>query len=211
MTAKTASKTKQAENKETKTAKPVRAKEAKVEKLVAKKAEKVAARPLEAVVKSGIAPKVEQKSAVKQMIKSTEKKAATAGSGAPVAHGIGRRKAAVARVWLRRGGTGKIMVNDMPAHEYFSYDTARRMIKVPALVVPAAAGRYDVDANVHGGGVHGQADAIKLAISRALVKADETVRPVLKEQGLLRVDARVVERKKFGQKKARRRFQFVKR
>ena len=134
-----------------------------------------------------------------------------AGAGSPVAHGVGRRKAAVARVWLRRNGSGKITVNDMPANQYFSTDTARRMIKVPANTVATAANRYDVNVNVYGGGVHGQADAVKLAISRALVKADEAVRPALKEKGLLRVDARIVERKKYGQKKARRRFQFVKR
>lgn len=138
-------------------------------------------------------------------------KTAVAGKGSPVAHAVGRRKAAVARVWLRRNGSGKITVNDMPANQYFSTDTARRMIKVPSTVAATAAARYDVDVNVYGGGVHGQADAVKLAISRALVKADEAIRPALKEKGLLRVDARVVERKKYGQKKARRRFQFVKR
>ena len=144
--------------------------------------------------------------------KNVKSRAATTGpKNAPLAHGVGRRKAAVARVWLRRNGSGKITVNDMPANQYFSTDTARRMIKVPANTVATAANRYDVNVNVYGGGVHGQADAVKLAISRALVKADEAVRPALKEKGLLRVDARIVERKKYGQKKARRRFQFVKR
>ena len=198
------------------TVKPVAKAEAKPE---AKAVVKPAAAP-KPVVAPKAAPKVEQKPAVAvkpvaakpEAAKSNKpKKAKVAGKGAPVAHAVGRRKAAVARVWLRRNGTGKITVNDMPANEYFSTDTARRMIKVPSTVVAAAAARYDVDANVYGGGVHGQADAVKLAISRALVKADETVRPALKEEGLLRVDARVVERKKFGQKKARRRFQFVKR
>lgn len=171
---------------------------------------------IKSVVKPAVAPKVIQKSAVsKSAAKPEAPKASVApkapGKDAPVAHGIGRRKAAVARVWLRRNGSGKITVNKMPAQQYFSTDTARRMIKVPSFVVPAVAARYDVDVNVYGGGVHGQADAVKLALSRALVKVDEAVRPALKEKGLLRVDARVVERKKFGQKKARRRFQFVKR
>ena len=136
---------------------------------------------------------------------------AKAKRGEPVAHGVGRRKAAVARVWLRRGGTGVLTINDRPVSEYFDTEVARRLAQIPLTVVPTIAARYDYDINVFGGGIHGQADAVKLAISRALVKADESSRVALKEQGFLKVDARVVERKKFGQKKARRKFQFVKR
>lgn len=217
--------------KETKAVKPAKVSAKPELKTVSKVAEKPALKSakveqkqipqveIKPVAKPTVVSKIVQKPAVaKSVIKSEVSKISTApkapkapGKDAPVAHGVGRRKAAVARVWLRRNGSGKITVNNMSAQQYFSTDTARRMVKVPSFVVPAVAARYDVDVNVYGGGVHGQADAVKLALSRALVKADEAVRPALKEKGLLRVDARVVERKKFGQKKARRRFQFVKR
>lgn len=131
--------------------------------------------------------------------------------GTPVAHGVGRRKAAVARVWLRRNGTGVVTINNSPVDQYFDTEVARRAAQIPLLIVPTIAARYDIDVNVFGGGIHGQADAVKLAVSRALVEADETARPALKEQGFLMVDSRKVERKKYGQKKARRKFQFVKR
>lgn len=154
-----------------------------------------------------------KKAAPKKAVSTAAKKpvVAKAKRGEPVAHGVGRRKAAVARVWLRRGGTGALMINDRMVSEYFDTEVARRLAQIPLTVVPAIAARYDYDVNVFGGGVHGQADAVKLAISRALVKADESSRLALKEQGFLTVDARVVERKKPGQKKARRKFQFVKR
>ncbi len=169
------------------------------------KVESPVATPVEKVVKKA-APKVAKAPAAAKTLKSL-----VSSKGEPVAHGVGRRKAAVARVWLRRGGNGTLTVNARPAAEYFTTEVARKLSQAPFGVVPAIAERYNYDANVVGGGVHGQADAIKLAISRALVKADESAKEGLKAEGLLSVDARVVERKKFGRKKARRRFQFVKR
>lgn len=171
---------------------------------VTPKAESAKAAPKKPAVK---------KAAPKKAVSAVAKKpvVAKAKRGEPVAHGVGRRKAAVARVWLRRGGTGALMINDRMVSEYFDTEVARRLAQIPLTVVPAIAARYDYDVNVFGGGVHGQADAVKLAISRALVQADESSKVALKEQGFLTVDARVVERKKPGQKKARRKFQFVKR
>jgi small subunit ribosomal protein S9 len=159
-------------------------------------------------------PAVKKAAPAKKAVSSTAAKkpvVAKVKRGEPVAHGVGRRKAAVARVWLRRGGTGVLTINNCAVSEYFDTEVARRLAQIPLTIVPTIAARYDYDANVFGGGIHGQADAIKLAISRALVEADETSRVALKEQGFLTVDARIVERKKFGQKKARRKFQFVKR
>jgi small subunit ribosomal protein S9 len=225
MTAKTASKTKAKKAEETKktaakpaskakvAAKSTTAKETKPTKTaqVEQKTSKAVEKPVAPAESKKVVKPEARVESVQPKSPTTPKTSIIAGNGTPVAHGVGRRKAAVARVWLRRNGSGKMTVNSLPAQQYFSTDTARRIIKVPALVAPAVAARYDVDVNVYGGGVHGQADAIKLALSRALVKADESIRPALKEKGLLRVDARVVERKKYGQKKARRRFQFVKR
>lgn len=164
-------------------------------------------------VKKPAAAKPAAKPAPKKATSTAAKKpvVAKAKRGEPVAHGVGRRKAAVARVWLRRGGNGALTINDRAVSEYFDTEVARRLAQIPLTIVPTIAARYDYDINVFGGGIHGQADAVKLAISRALVKADESSRVALKEQGFLTVDARVVERKKFGQKKARRKFQFVKR
>jgi len=127
----------------------------------------------------------------------------------PLAHGVGRRKSAVARVWLRRG-TGSIVVNGLTHVEYFDTDIMRADAARPFAVVPMAA-RYDVHANVKGGGLVAQAGAVRLGISRALLILDENVRSVLRQNGLLTCDSRVKERKKYGQKAARRKFQFVKR
>jgi len=130
---------------------------------------------------------------------------------APAAHGVGRRKSAVARVYLRHGqGNGNVLVNGKDYTEYFDTDIAKRSVLRPFKAFPAAL-NYDVSANVCGGGLHAQADAICLAVSRALLFVEDTARPALKIEGLLTVDARVKERKKYGQKAARRRFQFVKR
>jgi len=134
----------------------------------------------------------------------------TQNSKQPLAHAVGRRKASVARVWLRRG-SGNIIVNDKVYTEYFDTDVARLAAYQPFEVYPTGAKHYDVTANVRGGGLRGQADAIKLAISRALLKENETIKPILKEYKLLTVDSRLKERKKYGQKGARRKFQFVKR
>jgi small subunit ribosomal protein S9 len=128
---------------------------------------------------------------------------------APLAHGVGRRKSAVARVWLRRG-KGALIVNDKPHVDYFDTDITRQEAALPFAVYPNTA-KYDVQANVNGGGLSAQADAIKLGIARALLELNPDIRPLLKEHGLLTVDSRVKERKKYGQKGARRKFQFVKR
>jgi small subunit ribosomal protein S9 len=126
-----------------------------------------------------------------------------------VAQGVGRRKKSVARVFLRYG-SGVVTVNGTAADTYFDTDIARLAVKLPFKAFPDAA-LYDVHANVVGGGLHGQADAVKLGISRALLQARPETRAVLREHGLLTVDARVKERKKYGKKAARRSFQFVKR
>lgn len=143
-----------------------------------------------------------------QAKKATPKTEATK-KKAPLAHAVGRRKSAVARVWLR-SGEGKIVVNDRPHAEYFTVEETRLEVAKPFLVLPSKAG-YDVSATVEGGGFRAQADAVQLALSRALVNLDEGVRSALREHGLLTVDARNKERKKYGQKAARRKFQFVKR
>jgi len=141
--------------------------------------------------------------------KTTAKKSPSKKSAAPLCSGVGRRKRAVARVWLRPG-SGALRINGQKMEDYFDTDTMRHAVKIPFEVCPVAAG-YDVQANVCGGGKNGQADAIKLAISRALIQNDTTLRPVLKKEDLLRVDSRIKERKKYGQRGARRKFQFVKR
>ena len=128
---------------------------------------------------------------------------------ATVIGAVGRRKSAVARVWVRRG-TGGIAVNERRCVEYFNTD-ASRMSAIKPLVVCDVLSKYDVVANVHGGGSCAQADAIKLGIARALLKENESLRSLLREHGLLTVDSRNKERKKPGQKGARRKFQFVKR
>lgn len=144
-------------------------------------------------------------------IKSAQKssKGQVKASKAPVAHGVGRRKAAVARVWLRRGN-GAIVVNGRPYAEYFSTEVGRKAVVEPASVY-AALSQYDVEVNVVGGGINGQAGAVRLGISRAVGSIDERARQVLRSENMMTVDARVKERKKYGQKAARRKFQFVKR
>jgi small subunit ribosomal protein S9 len=129
-------------------------------------------------------------------------------SRAPLSHGVGRRKSAVARVWLRPG-KGIIKVNGKEAATYFDTDYNRTIIGIPFKV--CAKSTYDVDANVVGGGTTAQAGAVSLGIARALLISDEALRPTLKQHHLLTVDSRVKERKKYGQKAARRKFQFVKR
>ncbi len=124
-------------------------------------------------------------------------------------YGTGRRKEAVARVFLRPG-TGQILVNRRPFEEYFPQATLRMMIQKP-LEVTEALGKFDVLANIAGGGLSGQAGAFRLGIARALLEFDGALRPKLKVEGLLTRDSREVERKKYGQKGARARFQFSKR
>jgi small subunit ribosomal protein S9 len=124
-------------------------------------------------------------------------------------HAIGRRKAASARVYLRPG-SGKITVNGEEADAYFQRETLMMILRSP-LVLTETAEKFDVLCNVAGGGKTGQAGAVKLGISRALTIYDATLRSPLKRDGFLKRDARVKERKKYGQKGARARYQFSKR
>lgn len=126
-----------------------------------------------------------------------------------IVHKIGRRKTSVARVYVRPG-SGKITVNKKDANEYFSTDVMVYKVNQPFLLTETV-GQYDVTVNVFGGGNTGQAEAIRLGISRALCEINEEFRLALKPEGLLTRDARMVERKKPGQKKARKKFQFSKR
>lgn len=206
------------------TEKKVRAAPKKVEpkvaakKVIKKKAEpkKVAPKKVKIEIKKKLKvvpakakPKVPEKRVVekepikKKVAPKREKKARV------VAHGVGRRKASVARVWLRIG-RGLIIVNGRPYNRYFDTDVAKTAVMIPFRVVKNAS-MYDVEANVYGGGLHGQADAVKLGISRALLATNEDLRIILRRYGLLTVDSRLKERKKYGQRGARRKFQFVKR
>tara|TARA_B100000925_G_scaffold285790_1_gene262584 strand:+ start:3287 stop:3673 length:387 start_codon:yes stop_codon:yes gene_type:complete len=124
-------------------------------------------------------------------------------------HAIGRRKAAVARVYLSKG-KGNILVNGKDFKDYFPVDTMQYKLVQPFKLLDVLA-KYDVNVNVNGGGTTGQSEAIRLAISRALCEVNIDNRPYLKSEGLLTRDARVVERKKPGQKKSRKKFQWVKR
>ncbi|MAO33958.1 MAG: 30S ribosomal protein S9 [Flavobacteriales bacterium] len=124
-------------------------------------------------------------------------------------HTIGRRKAAVARIYLSTG-KGNIIVNGKDFKEYFPVDTMQYKLEQPFKTLNVEK-KYDVKVNVGGGGTTGQAEAIRLAISRALCEVDLENRTVLKSEGLLTRDSRVVERKKPGQKKSRKKFQWVKR
>ncbi len=123
--------------------------------------------------------------------------------------GTGRRKNAVARVILRPG-EGKILINDRPYEEYFPRDAWKLQVRQP-LEATSMVGRYDVSVNVFGGGLTGQAGAVRHGIARALLLVNQSLRPRLKTDGFLSRDPRVKERKKYGQKGARRRFQFSKR
>lgn len=122
---------------------------------------------------------------------------------------VGRRKAAVARVYMAEG-KGNITINDRDYKEYFSTETLQFVVTQP-LVLLNASDKYDIRVNLEGGGVKGQAEALRLGISRALVIADEENKPVLKANRFLMRDPREVERKKPGRPKARKRFQFSKR
>ena len=126
-----------------------------------------------------------------------------------VIHKIGRRKTAVARVYVSQG-SGNITVNKKDVADYFSTSTLQYKVKQP-LNMTGNAESFDIKVNVYGGGITGQAEAIRLALSRALVELDAENRGTLKPEGLLTRDPRMVERKKYGQKKARKKFQFSKR
>ena len=124
-------------------------------------------------------------------------------------YATGRRKTAVARIWLS-AGDGRIVINNRVDDDYFSRPTARMVIR-QALEEVALLGQYNVDATVRGGGISSQAGAIRHGITRALMKIDSELRPKLKAAGYVTRDPRKKERKKYGQKAARARFQFSKR
>ncbi|MGB1019658.1 MAG: 30S ribosomal protein S9 [Flavobacteriaceae bacterium] len=126
-----------------------------------------------------------------------------------ITHTIGRRKTSVARIYLQEG-KGAISVNQKEYKNYFSTPTLQYKIEQP-FALTNTTGAYDLKVTVKGGGVNGQAEAVRLAISRALCKLNEEHRAALKPEGLLTRDPRMVERKKYGQKKARKKFQFSKR
>jgi small subunit ribosomal protein S9 len=124
-------------------------------------------------------------------------------------YGTGRRKNAVARVFIKPG-KGDIVVNDKPVDVYFSRETGRMVVRQP-LELTETVGKFDIMVNVQGGGESGQAGAVRHGITRALIDFDEALRPVLRVAGLVTRDAREVERKKTGLRKARKRKQFSKR
>jgi small subunit ribosomal protein S9 len=125
------------------------------------------------------------------------------------AYATGKRKDAVARVWIKPG-PGKAIVNGKPLHTYFARPVLRMILQQP-LAAAKRAGQYDLTISVAGGGLSGQAGAVRHGIAKALVNFEPELRPLLKKEGFLTRDPRVVERKKYGKKKARRSFQFSKR
>ncbi|HEC32087.1 MAG TPA: 30S ribosomal protein S9 [Deltaproteobacteria bacterium] len=124
-------------------------------------------------------------------------------------YATGKRKTAVARIWLKPG-TGKITVNKKPLDEYITRETAKMIIRQP-FELTGTLGQFDVDVNVCGGGISGQAGAIKHGITRALLEFNPDLRPILKKAGFITRDSRIKERKKYGQRRARARFQYSKR
>lgn len=126
-----------------------------------------------------------------------------------VVNTLGRRKTAVARAYVQKG-SGEIIINDKDYKAYFTTSVLQYKVN-QAMLLTKTAGELDVKVNVKGGGVTGQAEAVRLAIARALVELDATHKPVLKAEGLMTRNPKMVERKKPGQKKARKRFQFSKR
>ncbi len=125
------------------------------------------------------------------------------------AYATGKRKDAVARVWIKPG-SGKITVNDRTVEVYFARPVLRMLLSQP-LVVAKRVGQYDVIVTVDGGGLSGQAGAVRHGLAKALTNFEPELRPALKKEGFLTRDSRVVERKKYGRAKARRSFQFSKR
>ena len=128
----------------------------------------------------------------------------------PYMYGTGRRKSSVARVHLFPGGTGKITINGRDIDDYFGLDTLKLIVRQP-LAATSTVDKFDIEATVTGGGVTGQAGAIRHGIARALLLVDEAYRPTLKAAGFLTRDPRMKERKKYGLKGARRAPQFSKR
>lgn len=121
----------------------------------------------------------------------------------------GRRKTSVARIYMQ-AGQGNITINDRDMKSYFSNELLENVVNQP-LAILEQVGQYDIKVNVRGGGISAQAEAIRLAITKALVSDNAETRPALKKEGFLTRDPRMVERKKFGKRKARRSFQFSKR
>jgi small subunit ribosomal protein S9 len=124
-------------------------------------------------------------------------------------YATGKRKSAIARVWIMPG-KGEITVNGLPVADYFTRPTSQMIVAQP-FQLTEMAGKFDVNVNVVGGGKSGQADAVKYGIAKALERFNKDLRPVLKKAGFLTRDARIKERKKYGQKGARKRFQYSKR
>ena len=124
-------------------------------------------------------------------------------------YSTGRRKQAVARVWMMPG-SGKIVINHREIDDYFGRATSKMILRQP-LELTETVGRYDLFVNVNGGGLSGQADAIQHGITRSLMKINASFRPALKKAGFVTRDPRIKERKKYGQRGARARFQFSKR
>ena len=122
---------------------------------------------------------------------------------------VGRRKSSIARIYMTPG-KGEIKINNREFDDYFPVETLRTIVKQPLVLVEKDAD-FNLSINVAGGGFKGQAEAIRLGISRALVESDEELKPSLKKEGFMTRDSRKVERKKYGRRKARRRFQFSKR
>ncbi|MBP9764989.1 30S ribosomal protein S9 [Candidatus Babeliales bacterium] len=152
------------------------------------------------------------KKTAKASVQTAPKKAATKKTeivNRPFSQGTGRRKSAVARVWLRKGN-GQIVVNGRSLEEYFTVQASRDAVLASFKAFALTSG-MTADINVVGGGYTAQALAAQLGIARALLAFDERMKPDLRHQGFLTVDSRVKERKKYGQKAARRKFQFTKR
>jgi len=124
-------------------------------------------------------------------------------------YATGKRKSAIARTWLKPG-TGTIVINKRPMNEYFRRETAAMVVRQP-FEITNTLGKFDVIVNVKGGGISGQAGAVKHGISKALLTIDPSLRPILKRSGFITRDARVKERKKYGQRGARARYQYSKR
>lgn len=162
---------------------------------------------------SSVEPTVEGLAAITlptEPIKKREGKVDITPKGEIRFYATGRRKEAVARVWLIPGGTGQIIVNDRPLLDYVTRISLYEEVIEPFRVTNTL-GMFDVKATAKGGGLHGQAGALRHGIARALVVWNEELRPVLRRYGLLTRDPRAKERKKYGQKRARRGFQFRKR
>ena len=144
-----------------------------------------------------------------KVVKAVKEKPAEGASKELITYGTGRRKNAIARVWLKRGN-GKITVNGKEFETYFARPVLRMIINQPFKLIDRI-GNFDISCTVVGGGLSGQAGAVRLGISRALDSYDEIFHKPLRKGGFLTRDSRVVERKKYGHKKARRSFQFSKR